>query len=225
VPNAALAFFRNGGEETAIDANNIVTQNWILSQVAGTVDFVHQNKDWLRELGMKETVRLTRVVHKSGPKYYLVFTGNHKLRAFLSGNRYGLNHAKVMQLTGGAGKAGAAWGVARNASNATFKKAGLIALIFTISMDIAEWHKDYEQFDPVTGKRKKDFADLVTKVGIDIVKAGISAALGSLVMAFLVSMTVGVLTLPVAVVAIGAVIIAVGVGFAHDWIDKKAEYF
>jgi hypothetical protein len=115
VPNAALAFFGNGGEETAIDANNIVTQNWILNQVAGTVAFAHQNKDWLREFGMKETVRLTRVVHKSGPKYYLVFTGNHKLRAFLSGNRYGLNHAKVMQLTGGAGKAGAAWGVARNA--------------------------------------------------------------------------------------------------------------
>jgi hypothetical protein len=40
-------------------------------------------------------------VHKGDAKYYLVFTGIDKLRAFLSGNRYGLNNAKVVQITGG----------------------------------------------------------------------------------------------------------------------------
>jgi hypothetical protein len=223
VPKTVLEFIRNGGEETAIDANNIITQNWILSQVAGAAAYAQQNKHWLREFGMKETVRLTRVVHKGGPKYYLVFTGNHKLRTFLSGNRYGLNNAKVVQITAGLGKAGAAWGAAREASSQAFRKAGSIALIFTISLDVAEWHRDYEQFDPTTGKRKKDVFDLITKVGIDIAKAGISVALGGLVMAIGASALLIFFgaTLPVFAIAVGAIAIAVGVGFALDWVDKK----
>jgi hypothetical protein len=227
-PKAVLEFFRNGGDETAIDADNIVTQNWILSQVAGAAAYAQQNKHWLREFGMKETVRLTRVVHKGGPKYYLVFTGNHKLRTFLKSNRYALNNAKVIEITGGAGTAKSAWGAAREASNQALKKAGLIALVFTISMDAAEWLKDYEQHDPITGKHKKDAADLIAKVGIDIAKAGISAALGSLAFAvgvkFALSAAAAVAAsapVPIFVLAIGAIAVAVLVGYGLDWIDKR----
>jgi nucleotidyltransferase/DNA polymerase involved in DNA repair len=41
------------------------------------------------------------------------------------------------------GKAGAAWGAAREASYQAFRKAGSIALIFPISLDVAEWDRDY----------------------------------------------------------------------------------
>lgn len=58
-----------------------------------------------------------------------------------------------------------------------FKGAGGIAFILTIGLDVAEWYHDYEQIYP-DGTRGKGLADLVAKVGIDIVAAGISSILG-----------------------------------------------
>ena len=91
-------------------------------------------------------------------------------------------------------------------------------------MDYAEWLKDYEQIDPVTGKRKKDFADLVAKVGIDIAKVGISAVLGSLGMALATyfALVAFSLTLPLFIIAIGAILVSVAVGYGLDLLDKKA---
>ncbi|KVL86544.1 hypothetical protein [Burkholderia ubonensis] len=53
-----------------------------------------------------------------------------------------------------------------------------IAFILTIGLDVAEWYHDYEQINP-DGTRGKGLADLVAKVGIDIVATGISSILGA----------------------------------------------
>jgi hypothetical protein len=56
--------------------------------------------------------------------------------------------------------AAAAW----EGTKGAIKKAGLIALIFTVALDTAEWLHDYEHIGP-DGKHKKDFADPLAKIG------------------------------------------------------------
>lgn len=91
---------------------------------------------------------------------------------------YKLKSTKIMAIA-----AGAAEGMAETAKalakawTGAFNGAGGIAFILTIGLDVAEWYHDYEQINP-DGTRGKGLADLVAKVGIDIVAAGISSILG-----------------------------------------------
>jgi hypothetical protein len=96
-----------------------------------------------------------------------------------------------------------------------------------MAMDTAEWYKDYSQIG-ADGKPKKDFTDLFSKIGIDLLKAGLSAAIASAVVsvgvvaftavAALVGATVVV---PMAVIVVGVLVVAVVVGFALDYVDKQ----
>ncbi len=217
VPAQVAAFFKQGGEQTAIDTAGIMTRNWLLQQITGSAAFIGDNREWIKDL-WEEKFYLQKVIHKSGPKWYIVFKGNAGLRQVLKGTRYGVENAKVIAITAGAGSAAgmrhAAWGATKGA----FQKAGLLALVFTITLDTAEWLGDYEQRDPKTGKPKKDFFDLAFKIGVDVAKAGVSAAIGSVVMAALVGF--GVVTGGLAVV-VGAIFVAVAVGLVLDALDKK----
>jgi hypothetical protein len=187
------------------------------------------NRAWIKELE-KCTFRLLRVNHKSGVKRYLVFNGNNKLREFMSGTKYGLHHTKVMRITGGAGGVKQTWDAAKGAAKDSFKvlakeegkmvlKGTGLAVVLTIGMDMSEWYKDYSEIGP-DGKRKKDFYDLAAKVGIDLVKAGLVAALTTATIATLLTAAAtvaGVAAAPVILVVVGT--IAVSVVLAY-WIDR-----
>ena len=114
-----------------------------------------------------------------GTRWYIVFKGSTGLRKYLTAARYGVLNPKVIAISAGAGTAADLRHAGWDAAKGSVKKAGALAVIVTIALDTAEWLGDYEQRDPKTGKPKRDFFDLTAKIGIDLAKAGISAALGA----------------------------------------------
>lgn len=222
-PPQIAEFFKRGGEQTAIDSTGILTRNWLWQQITGGAAYVNDNRQWIKDL-WRQKFYLQKVIHKSGPKWYIIFKGNPGLREFLKGTRYGVTNAKVLAITAGAGSAAGLRHAAWDAAKGAFKKAGMLALIFTITIDYAEWLADYEQRDPKTGKPKKDVFDLVYKIGVDVVKAGVSAALGSLIVGGLITAAAGLgvaVAAPVLAVVVATVVVSVAVGIGLDWLDKK----
>ncbi|MBW9107859.1 hypothetical protein [Paraburkholderia phenoliruptrix] len=216
------ALAAGGSEDTAIDTNNIATRNWLIGQLAGATAFLKDNKQWIQEL-WREKFRLMKIVHKNvGERTYVVFTGNPRLRKLVTAARYGVQNEKVLTIAGGAGTAASGAAAAWEGSKGAFKKAGLIALIFTITLDTAEWLHDYEDIGP-DGKRKKDIADLLGKIGIDLAKAGLSAAIASVAVGAAVALLAGTVALPVAAIVVGTIVVAIAVGYGLDWLDKKTH--
>jgi hypothetical protein len=221
LPKEVADFFKKGGEQTAMDTTGILTRNWLWAQIVGGAGYVSDNKQWIKEL-WKEKFYLQRVMHKSGPKVYVVFKGNQGLREFITAARYGASHAKVIAITSGAGTVQGLRHAAWEAAKGSVKKAGLLALVFTVTLDTAEWLADYEERDPATGKPKKDIFDLCFKIGIDVAKAVVSAVIGSLLMGITAGLfiTAGI-ALPAILIVVGAIAFAVGVGYAIDLLDKQ----
>jgi hypothetical protein len=215
-----------GGDETAIDTNQIATRNWLIGQLAGMGAFYSDNKEWIKEL-WSEKFYLTKMVHKNaGERWYVVFTGNPRLRKYITAARYGVKNAKVLTMAGGAGTLKSGLNAAWEGSKGAFKKAGLVALIFTVALDTVEWLHDYQQVDVSTGKRKKDFADLLAKIGIDLGKAGLSAAIASILVGGFVTIATAVaatVTFPVWGIAVGTVVATIAIGYGLDYLDKKFD--
>jgi hypothetical protein len=95
--------------------------------------------------------------------------------------------------------------------------------VFSITLDTAEWLNDYEQRDPATGKPKKDLVDLVTKVGVNLVKLGLATVLGVVVMS-LAGMALAAstsLSLPMIAIVVGTVAVGALVGVGLEYLDKK----
>lgn len=218
MPESIASFIKHGGEETAVDTTGIMTRNWLFGQIAGAGAYYSDNYKWINEL-WNQKFRLQKVVHKNvGLRYYIVFKGNPGLRQYITAARYGVLNSKVISISGGAASLKGIRHAAWDATKGSLKKAGALAVIFTIALDTAEWLGDYEQRDLKTGKPKKDFFDLATKIGIDLVKAGVSAALGALAMAAAVAL--GALTVGIAVV-VGAIVVSIAVGVLLDYLDKR----
>ncbi len=221
VPPEVTAFFEHGGEETAVDANGLLTRNWLLAQITGAAGYASDNQPWLKEL-WKEKFRLLKVTDKNaGVKYYIALKGNPALRTLINASRYGAEHSKVLAISCGAGSAAGLRHAGWEAARGTLKKAGLLALVFTMALDTAEWLADYQQTDPATGKPKRDIADLFAKLFTDVAFAVIGGVAAVLVMAGIVALAalvkVGVLVVAVAIGTVGLSIIF-GLGLAL--IDK-----
>jgi hypothetical protein len=130
----------------------------------------------------------------------------------------------VLTIAGGVGAVESGVAAAWEGTKGAFKKAGLIALIFTISLDTAEWLRDYQQIG-TDGKPRRDLADLLGKIGIDLLKAGLSAAIASAAVGAIVAgLTIaGTMGLPVMAIVVGTMVVAVAVGYGLDWIDKETH--
>jgi len=231
-PSLIFKFFEDGGESLDLDSKNIITRNWIIAQLAGSSGYVADNHTWIKEL-IGCNFRLEKVVHKSGPKVYMIFSGNNKLRKMISASRYGLGHPKVMRIAGGASGVRQGWDATKGAAKDSLKvfakeegkmavKGGGVALFFVIGMDVAEWHKDYSEIGP-DGKPKKDFFDLFAKVGTDLVKAGLIAALttASVALFFGAAAFFGVtIAAPVVLVVAGTIAVSVVLTFLIEKADK-----
>jgi hypothetical protein len=185
-PAEVLAFVENGGEDTALDTNKIVTRNWLIGQFVGGVSFVKDNFKELKDI-WNRSFRLTRIVHpKAGAKTYVVFRGNASLRKVITGTRYGAKSSKILAITAGAGTFNSVNAAAWESGKGAFKRATGLALVFTISLDTAEWYRDYSKIDK-NGKHSKDLFDLLAKIGVDIVAAGVDAAVSTAVVGALVT--------------------------------------
>lgn len=222
-PAEVVEFAENGGEDTALDTNKIVTRNWLVGQLAGGASFVKDNFEELQDI-WNRSFRLTRIVHpKAGVKTYVVFRGNAGLRKVITGTRYGAKSSKILAITAGTGTFESATAAAWEASKGAFKRATGIALVFTIVLDTAEWYRDYSKIDK-NGKHSKDLFDLFAKVGVDIAVAGITAAVST---ALVGAVTTALLTTtliasaPVWAVAAAAIGVTVAVGYLFNLADNE----
>jgi hypothetical protein len=222
-PADVVAFAENGGEDTALDTNKIVTRNWLLGQLAGGTSFVKDNFEELRDL-WNRSFRLMQIVHpKAGAKTYVVFRGNAALRKVITGTRYGAKSSKILAITAGTGTFESATAAAWEATKGAFKRATGIALVFTIALDTAEWYHDYSKVDK-NGKHSKDLFDLFAKIGVDLVAAGITAAVSTALVGAVTTalLTAGVIaSAPVWAVAAAAIGVAVAVGYLINLADNE----
>lgn len=222
-PAEVVAFAENGGEDTALDTNKIVTRNWLVGQLTGATSFVKDNLQELRDL-WNRSFRLMQIVHpKAGAKTYIVFRGNSRLRKVITGTRYAAKSSKILAITAGTGTFESAAAAAWEAGKGAFKRATGLALIFTIALDTAEWYRDYSKIDP-NGKHSKDLFDLFAKVGVDLVAAGISATVstalvGAVTTALLATTLIA--SAPVWAVAAAAIGVTVAVGYFINLADNE----
>ena len=222
-PAEVVAFAENGGEDTALDTNKIVTRNWLMGQFAGATSFVKDNAEELRDL-WNRSFRLTRIVHpKAGAKTYVVFRGNASLRKVITGTRYSAKSSKILAITAGTGTFESATGAAWEATKGAFRRATGVALIFTIALDTAEWYRDYSKVDK-NGKHEKDLFDLFAKVGVDLVAAGITAAVSTAVVGALITAllaTTWIASVSVCAVAVLVIGAAAAVGYLINLADNE----
>jgi hypothetical protein len=130
------------------------------------------------------------------------------------------------------------WDAAKGATEDAFKvfakeegkmvaKGTGIALIFTIALDTTEWYKDYSETG-ADGKPKKDFYDLFAKVGIDLAKAGLVAALTTAAVATVfgcAAMIAGAaLAAPVLLVVAGTIAVSIVMAYIVDKIDRAVGH-
>ncbi|WP_206951288.1 hypothetical protein [Trinickia acidisoli] len=222
-PAEVVAFVENGGEDTALDTNKIVTRNWLIGQLAGGTSFVKDNVEELRDL-WNRSFRLMQIVHpKAGAKTYVVFRGNAALRKVITGTRYAAKNSKILAITAGAGTFESVTAAAWEAGKGAFKRATGVALVFTIALDTAEWYRDYSKVDK-NGEHSKDLFDLFAKVGVDLVGAGIAAVVSTAVVG---ALTTGLLAAGLIagapIWAVGALVFgaAVAVGYLINVADNE----
>lgn len=214
LPDDIADFFKKGGGETAVDTSKLMTRNWLWAQITGTIAYLDSNKAWIRELWTQKFL-ITKVKDKA----YIIFKGNHKLREYLKGTRYLSDNSKVVAISAGAGTLKGAHKAAWDASKGSFKGAAGWAVVFTISLDVAEWLSDYEARNPNTGRPKRDFFDLGAKIFTDVAWAALGAWIGSVATSIILTLTGGAIL--GAVVVVGAIAAAVLVGYGLAWLDSK----
>ncbi|SHM98431.1 hypothetical protein SAMN05192549_103469 [Duganella sacchari] len=218
VPHEIADIFKKGGEKEIVTSGGVLTRNWIMNQVVAQSGYASDNVHWMKEL-WKDKIILKSIEHKnSGRKMYVILTGSTRVRRLLKASRYGVINTKVLAFSYGAGTANGLRHASWTAAKGNFRRGGLAALLFTITLDIAEWTEDYEQRDPVTGKPKQDISDLFTKIGIDISKNVVNSVISSSLIWMALTFLGGA---PLIAIIIGTVAITVLVGWNVDFLDKK----
>lgn len=216
IPDRVAKFIQSGGEQLTIDPGDVMTRNWIGGQIVGMGSFYSDNRAWIKELWGKK-FHIQKVRHGSGTRYYLIFKGDPTLRRIFTAARYSVGNEKVLAFTAGIGR-GMTGKAVGDAAKGAFKNCGLLAVAFTVAIDIAEWLKDYGEYDPKTGKPKKDFCDLFVKIGIDITKGVLTSAVTAVLLGTFVFL--GVITGGIGLV-VGSVVIALLVGYSIDFVDNQ----
>lgn len=217
MPKDIADFFKHGGEKEIFLSGNVATSNWIINQLVAQVGYLNDNRDWIREL-YKEKMTLRAMNHASGKKMYVILTGLTSVRQKLTAARYSSTNTKVLAFSFGVGSAAGlrhgSWAAVKgNASG-----AGRLAMLFTVTVDIAEWLAGYEERDPLTGKPKQDVADLFIKVGIDVAKNLINSAITNCIAGALLGLVGGA---PIIVIIIGTMVLSLLVNAAMDYLDKR----
>jgi hypothetical protein len=141
-----------------------------------------------------------RVYFKTyGQRAHIIFKGYPGLRTILTGTRYGVQHAKIVNM--GLGRAGV---------RASARSGGILSIFLLTAWNIA----DYVLRDEAT------LGGLLGAIGSDVVKVAVAGAIGAQVGAMAVGTVIGSFALgPLAV----AVIIGIGVGLALDYIDNRYQ--
>jgi hypothetical protein len=223
MPRELLEYFMHGGDKEMFYSGNVITRNWTYNQVAAQLGFTHDNLNWMKELWGK---RLK--FQKIKGTLSVILTGNKQARQYLTANWYGAKNAKVIAFSFGVGSAqglrNAGWGAIKGMAG----KGGIATICFVIAIDVAEWLKDYEDIDPITGFPKRDWNDLFIKIGTDIGKAALGGLLTAAAGWIIATVATGVaavlgsaIAVPVIVVCAGVIVLSIAVGFLVDLADQQ----
>jgi hypothetical protein len=222
-PEAIRKWVTDGNVSLRLDSSDIITRNWILGQMAGVGGYLHDalrgNGAWLREFWDRAFI-LQRTL---AGKFVVMFSTSMKERrnlGFLLGAyRVNPHDTRVMTIAGGAGSLSASGKAAWNAAAGSIKGGGGLALAFTGVIDCVAWWDEYSQ-------GKKDFVDLAVMVGLDLVKAGIGAALVSVIVSTTVTafaIALGASAAYVIAIVLGTVAVTVIIGYATDRIFRELK--
>ncbi|KRB97007.1 hypothetical protein [Duganella sp. Root198D2] len=223
MPRELLEYLMHGSDKELFYSGNVITRNWVFNQIAAQLGFTSDNLNWIKELWGK---RLK--FQKIRGTLSVILTGNKQARQYLTANWYGAKNAKVIAFSFGVGSAqglrNAGWGAIKGMTG----KGGVATICFVIAIDVAEWLKEYEDKDPITGLPKRDWNDLFIKVGTDIGKAAIggvlTAAVGWILATVVTSAAAlfgATIALPVLVICTGVIVLNVAVGFLVDLADQQ----
>lgn len=143
---------------------------------------------------------LARCYFKSyGGKVHIIFKGRAGVRRILTGTRYGVQNAKVINM--GLGRAGV---------RASARGGTIVSIFLLTAWNIA----DYVVRDEAT------LGQLIGAIAADVSKAAIAGGVGAMAGAAMVGTAIGTFALgPLAV----AVVVGIGVGVALDWIDNRYQ--
>jgi hypothetical protein len=218
MPENIANFIQAGGQQMSFDAGNVITRNWIASQIVGLGAFYSDNGPWVKELWKKE-FQMIKVIHGGNSvQYYLVFKGDPALRRIFTASRYAVGDMQVLAFTAGIGARGKVGVAVAEGVKGALKKCGLLAVLFTITLDVAEWLKDYSEYDPVTGKSKRDITDLIIKIGVNLGKVALNAAITTVLVGLFVG--AGIITGGVGLV-VGSLVLGMLVGYGIDFVDNE----
>ena len=225
MPEEVAEYFKKGGEDTAIDPETkLMTRNWLWAQITAGAAYISDaalsKEPWLKDL-WKQRFHIQKVTHKSGLKWYIIFKGHAGLRNYMKGTRYLTDNTKVVAITAGVGSIKGVHKASWEAAKGTFKGAAKFALILTVVLDTAEWLADYEERDPKTNKPKRDICDLIAKIFTDVAWGALGAVIGVGLMSLAVPGLVAAGLAFGGVIAIGSILVAIGVGLGLAYMDSK----
>lgn len=182
-----------GGTQSIYNAtiHPAVNTTWATSTALGAYDTYNITR-LLRDIGGLGTK--IRISVKNG-KQFVILTGYPGLRRRLSGTRYGVRHAKLVEM--GIGKYGI-----RGTSVVGFK----ISCYVAVGIEVLEWIFNDEAI----------MSDLFAGVGVELIKAGIATAIG-----YAAAMAAGALLTAAAAPVIAGAIIVFSVGIGLNILDVK----
>lgn len=219
MPGELLEYFKHGGDQELFVSGNVATRNWTFNQIVAQLGFAHDNRNWMVE-AWGQRLKFKKIKGTLS----VVLTGNKRAREYLTANWYGARNAKVIAFSFGAGSARglrhAAWGAVKGMVG----KGGLATICFLIAIDVAEWLKEYEDRDPITGNPKRDWNDLFIKVGTDVAKAALGGVLTAVVGFAIGTLMIAVsatAAIPIAAIICGTIVLNLVVGFLIDFTDQR----
>ncbi|MEL6888267.1 MAG: hypothetical protein AAFO86_06120 [Pseudomonadota bacterium] len=166
----------------------------------GTILAVAEHRAFLREMGLGRA----RFYTMADGTRMVAFRGNNRLRAMITGTRYGMGglNGKSVTILDAAFRtpAGNAAAAVRNLGS----KAGVIGLVFVASVDIAAYYAQ--------PAHERELSDLIVDLGFNLSIAVVSAVIGAVVTGALIAATT--VAAPVVLFVAAGLFVSVMVGWA-----------
>jgi hypothetical protein len=218
MPPDILELLKKGGDNSGfsdIDPNHIATRNWILGQIVGVEAYIEDNWRWLRaslDGKTNEGFKLVKAqIHYVRGKVRFYFSGYSNTNPVFGRGGFGPSHERIMTIFAGAGKTTSTFGATLKGIAGTFENAALVSFVFGTATAIAEWTDDV----------RKDGYDLAAALVTSTLKTILTAAVTTLVTAFIVWLVMIVFGAAVPVIAVGA--ITIGVSFLASYLTETAD--
>ncbi len=189
-----------GGKMTQVEADALWRRYTTETKFVANYFSVGDDLALMTKLARDMRSPLGRVYFKQyGGKTHIILKGAPGLRRILTGTRYGVQNAKVVNM--GLGRAGV---------RASAKGGTIISIFLLTAWNIA----DYVMRDEAT------LGQLLGGIAGDVSKAAIAGGIGYMAGAAVVGTVVGTFALGPLVVAVA---VGIGVGLALDWIDNRFQ--